>query len=79
MVAIIVGVKMDIRSMLQYLVKLGFTEHAIANAINANQSTVSRILSGKIKDPRGSIVIGIKYLFELELRKNIIPLKYISH
>ncbi|MBS0288298.1 MAG: transcriptional regulator [Proteobacteria bacterium] len=55
---------MDIRNMVEFLVKKGLTEDAIAKQINAHQSTVSRILSGRIKDPRASIALGIVALFE---------------
>jgi len=68
---------MDIRAMLEYLIRLGFTEYSIARQINAHQSTISRILSGHIKDPRSSIAFGVKYLFELELRKRELNLNYL--
>ncbi len=57
---------MNIRSMLLYLINLGFTEQAIAKFICTSQSTVSRILSGRIQDPKGSLVNGIRLLFERE-------------
>jgi predicted transcriptional regulator len=57
---------MDIKGMLQFLIKQGFTELDIAKAIQVNQSTVSRILSGHIRDPKGSLVNEIKSLFEFQ-------------
>ncbi len=68
---------MDIKAMIQYLIRLGFTEYSIAKQINAHQSTISRILTGHIKDPRSSIAFGVKYLFELELRKKEMNLNYL--
>jgi transcriptional regulator with XRE-family HTH domain len=62
---------MQARVMLLYLVKRGFTEESIAIALNVNQSTISRILSGKIQEPRGSLVNTIRYLFEKELNKQV--------
>ncbi len=67
---------MDTRSMILFLVKIGFTEHAIANVVKANQSTVSRILHGKIRDPRGSIVVAIQNMFEQEIQQRRIPIRY---
>ncbi|OJV87342.1 MAG: hypothetical protein BGO43_02090 [Gammaproteobacteria bacterium 39-13] len=62
---------MQARVMLLYLVKRGFTEESIAIALNVNQSTISRILSGKIQEPRGSLVNTIRYLFEKEQNKQV--------
>ncbi len=61
---------MDIKEMLRFLLKLGLTEEAIALAINVNQSTISRILSGRIHDPKGSVVSSIRNLFENEMLKS---------
>lgn len=60
---------MDVKRMLFVLKKIGHTESAIAKAIHVNQSTISRIISGKIQDPKGSLVNGIKHLFETEIKK----------
>ncbi|MBS0290617.1 MAG: hypothetical protein JSS07_11365 [Proteobacteria bacterium] len=60
---------MHVKEQLLFLRKVGFTEKAIANAIQAHQSTVSRILSGQIKDPRGSLIVEINQLFEIEKNK----------
>lgn len=62
---------MQARVMLLYLMKRGFTEESIAIALNVNQSTVSRIISGKIQEPRGSLVNTIRYLFEKEQNSQI--------
>ncbi len=56
--------------MLAHLIEIGLTENAIAKGIKTHQSTVSRILSGKIKDPKSSILIAIEQLFEVESKKN---------
>ncbi len=61
-----IGKAMDIREMLRTLRKAGHTEQAIAKEIKVHQSTISRIISGKIQDPKGSIVSEIKQLFERE-------------
>jgi len=52
--------------MLRCLMRAGHTEEAIAMHLKVHQSTISRILSGKIRDPRNSIVLGIRWLFENE-------------
>ena len=59
----------DTKDILRQLIKIGYTEEAIAMKLRVHQSTISRILSGKIRDPRGSIHHGIKHLFEIELKK----------
>lgn len=56
--------------MLRALLRSGLTEESIALAVNVNQSTISRILSGKIQDPKGSVVSRIKHLFENEFLEN---------
>ena len=46
----------DLQAILLHLRKMGFTEAEIATYIGTNQSTVSRILSGKVRRPRGQAV-----------------------
>ncbi len=60
---------MDVQDRLRRLLRAGFTEKAIASLIKVNQSTISRILSGKIRDPRGSLVFAINTLFDKEINK----------
>lgn len=59
----------SLQEKLYYLLKSGFTEEAIAQACKVNQSTISRILGGKIRDPRNSLVVAITQIFEAERRK----------
>jgi len=55
---------MDAKDMLRYLLKDGLTEEAIASFVKVHQSTISRVLSGKIPDPKSSLTHAIKMLFE---------------
>lgn len=55
---------MDTREMIRSLIALGFTEQGIALTIDVHQSTISRILSGNIKDPKGSLVKAVKKIFD---------------
>jgi transcriptional regulator with XRE-family HTH domain len=57
----------DVNEMLRYLIKIGYTEEAIAMRLKVNQSTISRILSGKIREPRNSIIIQICIIYEKEI------------
>lgn len=50
---------MDIKEMLRALLRAGYTEEAIARGAKVHQSTISRILSGKIKRPGYIIVRNI--------------------
>lgn len=63
---------MELKNKIFFLLKSGLTEEAIARAVNVNQSTISRILSGKIHDPRNSLVIAISRLFEREKLKTFV-------
>lgn len=40
----------------QHLTKAGFSQAAIAKRVDVTQPTISRILSGDLKDPAGSIL-----------------------
>ncbi len=44
------------------LIRAGWSQGDIANAIDATQPTVSRILSGRHKDPRYSVVEKLRRL-----------------
>jgi len=44
------------------LIRAGWSQEAIASAIDATQPTVSRILSGRHKDPRYSVVEKLRHL-----------------
>lgn len=44
------------------LIRAGWSQENIANAIGASQPTVSRILSGRHKDPRYSVVKKLQEL-----------------
>lgn len=55
---------MDTRDKIRSLIALGFTEQGIALTIEVHQSTISRILSGNIKDPKGSLVKAINKIFD---------------
>jgi transcriptional regulator with XRE-family HTH domain len=55
---------MDIKEMLLCLRKKGFTEQGIALTANISQSTVSRLLSGKIRQPRFDVAIKIKTIYQ---------------
>lgn len=61
---------MEIKEMLRALLRAGYTEEAIAMVSGVNQSTISRILSGKIHDPRNSIVVRVSGIFNEYTRKN---------
>lgn len=50
---------MDIKEMLRVLLRAGYTEEAIAKGAKVHQSTISRILSGKIRDPKASLAVKI--------------------
>lgn len=60
---------MDVREMLKTLLENGYTEEAIAKGVSVNQSTISRILRGVIRDPKASIAIKISSLLEDESQK----------
>ncbi len=60
---------MDIREMLQVLLNCGYTEEAIAKGASVNQSTISRILRGVIRDPKASIAIKINSMLKDEGQK----------
>lgn len=62
---------MQARTMIVYLMKRGFTEESIALALNVNQSTISRVLSGKTQEPRVTLVNSIRHLFEKEQNRQI--------
>lgn len=57
---------MDIREMLQALLNNGYTEEAIARGASVNQSTISRILRGVIRDPKASIATKIGSMLRSE-------------
>jgi len=42
-----------------YLIGTGFSQAAIAKRSDVSQATISRILSGELKDPAGSILIKL--------------------
>jgi transcriptional regulator with XRE-family HTH domain len=44
------------------LIRAGWSQGDIADAIDATQPTVSRILSGRHKDPRYSVVEKLRHL-----------------
>lgn len=44
------------------LIRAGWSQGEIADAIDATQPTVSRILSGRHKDPRYSVVEKLRHL-----------------
>jgi len=48
--------------MVKTLIKSGWTQPAIADAVGTSQPTVCRILSGKHKDPRYSVVEKLRQL-----------------
>lgn len=54
----------DLRVMLRLLITKGYTEEAIAIAVNVNQSTISRILSGEIRCPRFHTALKIHSIFQ---------------
>jgi len=53
---------MDIREMVRALIRAGYTEEAIAVGARVNQSTISRLLSGKIRDPKASVASKISMM-----------------
>lgn len=61
--------EMSVREMLIFLKRAGFTEQSIASVADVNQSTISRILSGKINDPKNSIALAIDNLVTQEIAK----------
>lgn len=42
-----------------FLVGAGFSQAAIAKRAGVSQATISRILSGELKDPAGSILVKV--------------------
>jgi transcriptional regulator with XRE-family HTH domain len=51
----------------QFLVAANISQAAIAKRANITQPTVSRILSGDHKDPKGSVLIALnEYVSEVE-------------
>lgn len=42
-----------------FLVGAGFSQAAIAKRSDVSQATISRILSGELKDPAGSILVKL--------------------
>jgi predicted transcriptional regulator len=55
--------------MLKSLQKLGFTEEGIASAADISQSTVSRLLSGKIQQARFDVALKIYSVYLKYCRK----------
>jgi len=43
----------------QHLINAGFSQVAIANRAGVKQPTISRILSGELKDPAGSTLVKL--------------------
>jgi len=54
---------MDIKVMLRALVKEGYTLEAIASGAKVHPSTICRILSGKIKEPKYFLCVKISEIF----------------
>lgn len=53
----------DLKDMIRTLHKQGFTQQAIAVAVNAHQSTINRILSGRYQNTNFSLAMRIQSLF----------------
>lgn len=58
----------------QYLIGAGFSQAAIATRAGVKQPTISRILSGELKDPAGSILVKLNE-FADEVAKAAVPLE----
>ena len=43
----------------QFLISAGHSQDAIATRVGVKQPTISRILSGKLADPAGSILVKL--------------------
>jgi|TARA_R110002110_G_C13470277_1_gene720473 transcriptional regulator with XRE-family HTH domain len=56
------GKDMDIKEMLRALLRAGYTEEAIAKGAKVHQSTISRILSGKIRQPKYAVACKVQAL-----------------
>ena len=54
---------MDIREMIAALRRVGLSLEAIAFGVQVHKSTISRIVSGKIRVPRLSLVGKVERLF----------------
>jgi transcriptional regulator with XRE-family HTH domain len=57
----------------QILVTAGFSQAAIAERANVKQPTISRILSGEHKDPKGSVVISLNDFVEEIISTDLPP------
>ena len=55
--------KLDLKEMVRSLCRSGFTQESIAVALAVNQSTISRILSGKCQNSNFKIALGIQSLY----------------
>jgi len=54
---------MSIQEMIHALIKFGFTQEAIAYGAKVNKSTISRIVTGKTRSPRGDLVSNVEEIF----------------
>ena len=54
---------MSIQEMIRALLSIGFTEEAIAYGAKVNKSTISRIVTGKTRYPRGHLVNKVEEIF----------------
>lgn len=54
----------------QYLVAANISQAAIAKRTGVKQPTISRILSGEHKDPKGSVLVSLnEYAAEVEAQQ----------
>ena len=54
---------MSIQEMIRALLAMGFTAEAIAYGAKVNKSTISRIVTGKTRSPRGNLVSNVEEIF----------------
>lgn len=54
---------LDLKAMIRGLCKAGLSQEAIALAVEVNQSTISRILSGKYQNSNFKLAMGIHLLY----------------
>jgi transcriptional regulator with XRE-family HTH domain len=61
---------MSLQEMIRALLAIGFTEEAIAAGVKVHKSTISRIVTGKIRYPRYHVANEIGLIFDKYARKD---------
>jgi transcriptional regulator with XRE-family HTH domain len=60
---------MNYSAKIEFLLKNGYSQALLAESIDVNQSMISRILTGKLSDPRASVAERIDDLYSKKLPK----------